>query len=768
MQSWILRWALFLCALAPAAAPCAPVIDVGSAHVQVGDTFDIAIAIGGVDADPGLASWQFDLHFDPAIVSATVVTEGGFLATQGQTLFTPGVIDNGAGLISLVADAYVDLMPLPWGSGVLATITFTALADGVSALTPENPFLDFGDSGFAVRGGSVTVGGASVPEPGGLALAGLGLGLLLAARRWSSRRASGLAMAGATALALAACGGGGSGSGDAASPPASYGVTVTVSGLHGSGLVLQDNGGDDLGVAANGGFTFAKTLTSGSAYSVTVKSQPGAPAQTCTVTAGSGTVASSAPAVSVGCVDVVVDTRPLQLSLSPLPSAAMGVVAPYVLSEAQGIALTAVSWTFDGQPGSASATIGVALHVWNTPGTHTVSATATASGGRTATATMSIFAVSQPLAVGASHGCALTAARAAKCWGYGNSGALGNDTTTASAVPVDVTGLSGLIGLAAGDGHTCALKADGTVACWGDNIEGELGNASTYHGSVNPLPKPVDGLAGVIALAAGRYHNCALKADGTVACFGQNSENELGTASVASQSVAAVTVAGLSHVVAIAAGSGYFTCALKSDATVACWGSNDSGQLGNGNQALSQTGTPQTVQTEQGTPLAHVLVIRAGESHACAIVDDGQNSVYCWGHNGYTQVSATSGNHYAAVKVAGVTNALMLSLGLYSSCALDTSFAFRCWGSNGYGESGGNGATANLPNPTLLVGLQGNAAPDYAGGGNEHLCALRADGSAACVGRGGNGQLGNGALQDATALSAVSAAAGTFWHWLGP
>jgi alpha-tubulin suppressor-like RCC1 family protein len=377
------------------------------------------------------------------------------------------------------------------------------------------------------------------------------------------------------------------------------------------------------------------------------------------------------------------------------------------------------------------------------------------------------MAVSQPLAGGISHSCALTASRAAKCWGWGNTGALGNNGTQNAPVPVDVSGLSGLLGLAAGDGHSCALKADRTVACWGDNIEGQLGNASSYHGSVNPVQLPVDGLGNVIALAAGRYHTCALKADGTVACFGQNSENELGTGSTLMQSVAAVTVAGLNNVVAIAAGGGYFTCAIKSDTTVACWGYNGSGQLGNNQPTLSQTGTPQTVKTEAGATLSGVLALRTGVDHACAIVADGSNSVYCWGHNGYTQVSPSTGNHYGAVKVAGVSNVLMLSLTAYSSCALDINFAFHCWGSNGYGETTAAGAGANVAVPTSTTGLQGDSSPDYAAGGNEFLCALKADGSAQCVGRGGNGQLGNGLSQDAGSLRGVTVPNGTFWHWQG-
>jgi hypothetical protein len=86
---------------------------------------------------------------------------------------------------------------------------------------------------------------------------------------------------------LVACGGGGTSSPGATGP---YTVGGTVSGVSGSGLVLQNNGGDDLAISAPGTFAFAGRLDGGATYSVTVAKQPSAPTQTCVVSAGSGTV----------------------------------------------------------------------------------------------------------------------------------------------------------------------------------------------------------------------------------------------------------------------------------------------------------------------------------------------------------------------------------------------------------------------------------------------------------------------------------------------
>ena len=141
--------------------------------VGVGDTFTVPISITGTT---DLTAWQFDLAFNPAIVQANSVNEGTFLSSFGQTMYVPGFIDNTAGLISGVADAYIDLAPNPSGDGVLANIEFVALAPGISPLTFSNVFLNWLDSGFDISNGQITVTGTTaVPEPTTLLLLVIGL-----------------------------------------------------------------------------------------------------------------------------------------------------------------------------------------------------------------------------------------------------------------------------------------------------------------------------------------------------------------------------------------------------------------------------------------------------------------------------------------------------------------------------------------------------------------------------------------------------------------
>jgi alpha-tubulin suppressor-like RCC1 family protein len=190
------------------------------------------------------------------------------------------------------------------------------------------------------------------------------------------------------------------------------------------------------------------------------------------------------------------------------------------------------------------------------------------------------------VSAGVTTTCALLATGAVKCWGYNVFGQLGNDSTADSHVPVDVVGLgSGVVAVSAGSDYACAVTAAGAARCWGYNGYGQLGDGTTIHRHV-----PVDVLnlsSGVLAISTGDSHTCAVTATGAVACWGVDKDGELGDGSTTDSAVPVAVVGLPSEIVSVTVGAGAHTCAVTSTGGITCWGNDVHGQLGNGSMISS-------------------------------------------------------------------------------------------------------------------------------------------------------------------------------------
>ena len=177
--------------------------------------------------------------------------------------------------------------------------------------------------------------------------------------------------------------------------------------------------------------------------------------------------------------------------------------------------------------------------------------------------------------------------------------------------------------------HTLAVKSDGTLWAWGGNFRGQLGDGTKTDRST---PVPVQGLTGVVAVAAGEYHSLALKSDGTLWAWGFNNNGQLGEVptTITSIRTTPVPVSGLTGVVAVAAGE-FHSLALKSDGTLWAWGGNWSGQLGNGTQFPVVRSTPMPVNLPGG-----VVAMDAGRTYSLAVKSDG--TLWIWGGNSRGQL----------------------------------------------------------------------------------------------------------------------------------
>jgi alpha-tubulin suppressor-like RCC1 family protein len=310
---------------------------------------------------------------------------------------------------------------------------------------------------------------------------------------------------------------------------------------------------------------------------------------------------------------------------------------------------------------------------------------------------------STPLAIGAggAHGAALADDGRLWVWGGDKDGQLGRGPAGGvdAMRPLPLDGLDGLdgsarvTGLAIGYFHTLALREDGTVWAWGDNTYGQLGGETTERCGVvfcRRAPGRVEGLSDVVAIAAGFNHGLAQRRDGSVWSWGNGLVGQLGDGRRESSPMPR-RVSLPSPAVATSAG-GSQGLALLIDGSVWQWGSVDS----------AQTFCPTPYRVE-GLP--SIAAIAAGEHHALALSSDGL--VYAWGDNTYGQLGEDGPPSRAiAGQVPRLTGIVAIAAGTNHNAALDRTGAVWTWGWNDSGQLG-DGTFDTRAEPRPLEGVVG-------------------------------------------------------------
>ena len=346
------------------------------------------------------------------------------------------------------------------------------------------------------------------------------------------------------------------------------------------------------------------------------------------------------------------------------------------------------------------------------------------------------------VAVGQRVTCARHAGGTISCWGDDGYEMLGDgvDGTTDRSSPQLVPGITTAVSVAIGARHVCAALADGTVSCWGYNSNDQLGR------DIGPLtdstPTTVPGLTDVEQVATMYLHTCARTSTGAVWCWGYGSSGQLGS-DISPDTTAATPqqVPGLTDAATIAVGS-HHSCAADGNGAVWCWGANNHGQLGRGDQTA--TTTVETVPSLAATDVV------AGDSHTCAVLVDGTMS--CWGENHLGQLgNGTTDTVDSPVAVAVIGEVVNAAAGDDSTCAMTTSGVF-CWGDNAIGQVDGSAVSTN---PTPAPGPAG--APVGLDGGEFGMCRWSANG-VECIGANGDEQLLNGTTTPSDAYVAIDEA----------
>ena len=282
---------------------------------------------------------------------------------------------------------------------------------------------------------------------------------------------------------------------------------------------------------------------------------------------------------------------------------------------------------------------------------------------------------------------------------------LNNDgLITDFTLPIAIAGLNDVTAITSGMNHSCALVVDASLRCWGmphaaGGIVGSLGNGSFAD---SPTPVVVAGIGDATSVSAGWYHTCAARAAGLLSCWGWNGWQELGIRppDTLNPFSALPVLANAQGAVEVDGGRD-LTCDRLDNGSVRCWG--EQGLWGDGSPfATASSPNPHVV-----ADVSDATRVDVGGEHACILRATAR--VSCWGSNSTGQLGdGSTATALTPVDVLGVSDAIQISAGGYTdaggehTCALHRDSTVSCWGANNVGQLG-NGATVNSATPTTVV-----------------------------------------------------------------
>jgi len=336
-------------------------------------------------------------------------------------------------------------------------------------------------------------------------------------------------------------------------------------------------------------------------------------------------------------------------------------------------------------------------------------------------------------------------------WGRNISGRLGDNTTTQRNTPVTTTaGGSNWKQVSSGYVNTAAIKTDGTLWTWGNNSYGQLGDNTTTQ-RITPVTTFVGG-TNWKQVASGGYHTAAIKTDGTLWTWGRNNSGQIGNNAIDTRSIPVTTFAGGTNWKQVAGGFNH-TTAIKTDGTLWAWGSNSTGQLGD------NTATPRITPLTTFAGGTNWKQVSGGYFHTTAIKTDG--TLWTWGDNAAGRLgdNTTIQRNTPVTTFTGGTNWKQVTCRGTHTAAVKTDGTLWTWGTNTNGQLGNNITTERL---TPVTTFAGGTNWKQVTCGDAHTSAIKTDGTLWTWGDGARGALGNNTISQRN-TPVTTAAGGTNW-----
>lgn len=359
------------------------------------------------------------------------------------------------------------------------------------------------------------------------------------------------------------------------------------------------------------------------------------------------------------------------------------------------------------------------------------------------------------ISAGELHSIALKRSGLISSWGINLNGRLGDGTLVAKTVPTSITNpvqFNNIVGISAGGAHSLALLANGDIYAWGDNGVGQFGNGAVLPSTL-PLLVGADSVSWIKS-EPGNAFTVALRSNGSLWAWGDNAFGQLGDGTLVTPRNTAAEVAGAAKNWLASASGLSHTIAVRANGTLWAWGDNSSGQLGDA--AIVDNTTPQQISVTQPASASNNWnMVAAGDFHTLALKADG--TLWAWGDNAFGQLGIGTADPGKGLPTQVVTsnpgnfdrNWKSVAAGGSHSIGLQADGTLWAWGDNGSGQLGDPFLVGSVNAPSQIVNLT-PPTPGYNSSwvavtaGLGHSIALQSDGTLWAWGSNFTGQLGNG------------------------